>query len=76
MKTRCVPSGYVEDLNDTRTKLADFFSILLILTFWFYRGGRQISVETVKLFRREILILESGESGLIDGKLDRVVVVR
>ena len=23
------PLGYVEDLNDARTKLADFFSILL-----------------------------------------------
>jgi hypothetical protein len=30
----------------------------------------------MKLFRREILILESGESGLIDGIFDRVVVVR
>ena len=29
MKTRGVPSGYVEDLNDARTPLADFFSILL-----------------------------------------------
>ena len=24
------PLGYVEDLNDARTKLADFFSILLV----------------------------------------------
>jgi hypothetical protein len=24
------PLGYVEDLNDARTKLADFFSILLL----------------------------------------------
>jgi len=30
VKTRGVPSGYVEDLNDARTKLADFFSILLV----------------------------------------------
>jgi hypothetical protein len=29
VKTRGVPSGYVEDLNDARTPLADFFSILL-----------------------------------------------
>ena len=28
MKTGSVPSGYVEDLSDARTKLADFFSIL------------------------------------------------
>ena len=26
-----VPSGYVEDLNDARTKLAGFFSVLLRL---------------------------------------------
>ena len=31
VKTRGVPSGYVEDLNDVRTPLADFFSILLEL---------------------------------------------
>ena len=31
VKTRGVPSGYVEDLNDARTPLADFFSILLEL---------------------------------------------
>jgi hypothetical protein len=30
----------------------------------------------MKLFRREIFILESGESGLIDGIFDRVVKVR
>ena len=29
MKSRGVPSGYVEGLNDARTTLADFFSILL-----------------------------------------------
>ncbi len=29
VKSRGVPSGYVEGLNDARTKLADFFSILL-----------------------------------------------
>jgi hypothetical protein len=29
VKTRGVPSGYVEDLNDARTPLEDFFSILL-----------------------------------------------
>ncbi len=29
MKGRGVPSGYVEGLNDARTLLADFFSILL-----------------------------------------------
>jgi hypothetical protein len=28
MKGRGVPAGYVEGLNDARTKLADFFSIL------------------------------------------------
>ena len=28
-KTRGVASGYVEDLNEARTRLADFFSILL-----------------------------------------------
>jgi len=28
-KARGVPLGYVEGLNDARTKLADFFSILL-----------------------------------------------
>jgi hypothetical protein len=28
VKTRGVPSRYVEDLNDARTPLADFFSIL------------------------------------------------
>ena len=30
VKIRGVPGGYVEGLNDARTKLADFFSILLI----------------------------------------------
>jgi hypothetical protein len=29
MKVRGVPLGYVEGLNDARTKLADFFRILL-----------------------------------------------
>ncbi len=29
VKVRGVPVGYVEGLNDARTKLADFFSILL-----------------------------------------------
>ena len=29
VKGRRVPSGYVEGLNDARTTLADFFSILL-----------------------------------------------
>ena len=29
MKARGVPFGYVEGLNDARTMLADFFSILL-----------------------------------------------
>ena len=29
VKTRGVPSGYVEDLHDARTPLAGFFSILL-----------------------------------------------
>ena len=29
MKARGVPLGYVEDLNDARTLLADFFSSLL-----------------------------------------------
>jgi len=29
VKVRGVPLGYVEDLNDARTLLADFFSILL-----------------------------------------------
>jgi hypothetical protein len=29
VKGRGVPSGYVEGLNDARTPLADFFSILL-----------------------------------------------
>jgi hypothetical protein len=28
VKARGVPLGYVEGLNDSRTKLADFFSIL------------------------------------------------
>jgi hypothetical protein len=29
VKVRGVPLGYVEDLNDARTPLADFFSTLL-----------------------------------------------
>jgi hypothetical protein len=29
VKARGVPSGYVEGLNDARTKLADFFTMLL-----------------------------------------------
>jgi hypothetical protein len=29
VKTGDVPSGYVEDLNDARTTLAAFFSVLL-----------------------------------------------
>ena len=31
VKARGVPVGYVEGLNDARTPLADFFSILLYL---------------------------------------------
>ena len=34
MKARGVPSWYVEGLNDARTRLADFFSVLLIAR-WF-----------------------------------------
>ena len=34
MKARGVPSWYVEGLNDARTTLEDFFSILLI-AWWF-----------------------------------------
>ena len=30
MRARGVPLGYVEDPNDARTLLADFFSILLL----------------------------------------------
>jgi hypothetical protein len=30
VKVRGVPSGYVEDLNDARTTLGDFFNVLLI----------------------------------------------
>jgi hypothetical protein len=33
VKTRVVPSGYVEGLNDARTPLVDFFSILLDWSF-------------------------------------------
>ena len=33
VKTRGVPLRYVEDLNDARTKLEDFFSSLLVLGF-------------------------------------------
>ena len=33
VKDRGVPSGYVEGLNDARTKLADFFSVLLVRHF-------------------------------------------
>jgi len=29
-RNRGVPSGYVEDFDEPRTKLADFFSILLL----------------------------------------------
>ena len=67
---------YVEGLNDARTKLAGFFSILLVSVLRLYRSRREIPVETVKLFRREIFILESGESGLIDRIFDRVVKIR
>ena len=70
------PRGYVEGLNDARTKLAGFFSILLVSTLRFQWNRRQVPIETMKLFRREIFILESGESGLIDGVFDRVVKVR
>jgi hypothetical protein len=31
VETGGVPSGYVEDFDEPRTKLADFFSILLVL---------------------------------------------
>ena len=67
---------YVEPLSDARTPLADFFSILLISTLRLHRGRCQIPIETMKLFRRQIFILKPGESGLIDGIFDRVVVVR
>ena len=33
VETGGVPSGYVEGLNDARTKLADFFSVLLVRHF-------------------------------------------
>ena len=41
MKDRGVPLRYVEGLNDARTKLAGFFSILLRLIDWF-RGYSQL----------------------------------
>jgi hypothetical protein len=66
----------VEGLNDARTLLAGFFSILLVSTLGFQRGRGQIPIETMKLFCRKIFILESGESGLIDGIFDRVVKIR
>jgi ribosome-associated toxin RatA of RatAB toxin-antitoxin module len=37
LKPEAYPRGYVEDFDEPRTKLADFFSILLILA-WFSMG--------------------------------------
>jgi len=38
VKGRDVPSEYVEDLNDARTLLADFFSILLGSDYRIWNG--------------------------------------
>ena len=48
VKSRGVPSGYVEVLNDVRTPLADFFSILIEISQWFIgsRCGSHSYVET------------------------------
>jgi hypothetical protein len=40
VKGRRVPSGYVEGLNDAKTKLADCFSILLRYHGVFRQGKR------------------------------------
>ena len=52
VKARGVPSGYVEGLNEARTTLADFFSILSGLpAFW--AGSR--------LFRRVTFVGSEGK---------------
>jgi hypothetical protein len=42
VKARGVPSGYVEGLNDARTKLAGFFSVLLSAAVEGERPNRRI----------------------------------
>jgi len=37
-KPEAYPQGYVEDFDEPRTKLADFFSILLVRSWW---GNRE-----------------------------------
>ena len=58
VKARGVPSGYVEGLNDARTKLADFFSILLSV----HQSGQhaQQSPERVSGMRQDLSARGSG----------------
>ncbi len=67
----------MHEQGDRPSHPAPFFSLLLILTstLMFYRRRRQIPIETVKLFRRQIFVLESGERSLIDGIFNGVVKI-
>ena len=67
MKNRSVPLGYVEDLNDARTTLADFFSTLLDRSFpgrrkWMVVDQFLVSSEVVG-FNGEIVFIERLRAG-------------
>ena len=48
----------------------------LIPALWFERDRRQFTVDSMKLFRRQVRGLQFGKSLLIDGVLDRIVIIR
>lgn len=48
----------------------------LIPAFWFERDRRQFTVDSMKLFRRQVRGLQFGKSLLVDGVLNRIVIIR
>ena len=49
MKARGVPSGYVEGLNDARTKLAGFLSVLLSAAVEGERPNRRVVTRAIDI---------------------------
>jgi len=69
-KPEAYPQGYVEDFDEPRTKLADFFSILLLIRFCFQlpllnQAGEVRALE-FEAIRRLCLIAFSVFDGLLD----------
>jgi hypothetical protein len=67
VKARCVPSGYVEGLNDARTPLAGFLSILGELGEPVLHGG-DVHLELASCHITDIAaqgVLDHGECDLV-----------